>query len=98
MFEKVFVVSDSLNVSSEGFHAIDVDNAYTALIVADKDILEVLQSLKNIIKADSVDENKMTTADPVPTSSEMRNVMKSIPTYLDEHSNGEMNNKMDDIE
>ncbi|GFU19554.1 hypothetical protein TNCV_21291 [Trichonephila clavipes] len=35
---------------------------------------------------------------PVPTSSEMENIMKSTRSYLDSYSNGEMNNKMDDIE
>ncbi|GFW16111.1 hypothetical protein TNCV_4681031 [Trichonephila clavipes] len=40
----------------------------------------------------------MNNASPVPMSSEMRNVMKSMCNYLDAHSNGEMNNKIDDIE
>uniref|UniRef100_A0A8C4SC05 HTH CENPB-type domain-containing protein n=1 Tax=Erpetoichthys calabaricus TaxID=27687 RepID=A0A8C4SC05_ERPCA len=63
-----------------------------------KDILEFVQSSKNIIDADSDDENEMNNAAPVPTSSEMRNIMKSMRSYLDANSNGEMNNKMDDIE
>ncbi|GFS85939.1 hypothetical protein TNCV_1219371 [Trichonephila clavipes] len=53
---------------------------------------------KNIIDADSDDENKMNNAAPVPTSSEMRKVRKSTHSCLDAHSNGEMNNKMDDID
>uniref|UniRef100_A0A8C4RFJ1 HTH CENPB-type domain-containing protein n=1 Tax=Erpetoichthys calabaricus TaxID=27687 RepID=A0A8C4RFJ1_ERPCA len=61
-------------------------------------ILEFVQSSKNIIDADSDDENEMNNAAPVPTSSEMRNIMKSMRSYLDAHSNGEMNNKIDDIE
>ncbi|GFW91606.1 hypothetical protein TNCV_4500251 [Trichonephila clavipes] len=40
----------------------------------------------------------MNYAAPVPTSSEMKNSMKSMCNYLDAHSDGEMNNKMDDIE
>ncbi|KFM70311.1 hypothetical protein X975_18700, partial [Stegodyphus mimosarum] len=47
--------------------------------MADKDILEFVQSSKNIIDADSNDENEMNNAGPVPTSSEMKNVMKSMP-------------------
>ncbi|GFW63811.1 hypothetical protein TNCV_3744161 [Trichonephila clavipes] len=66
--------------------------------MADKGILEFVQSLKNIFDADSDDENEMNKAAPVPTSSEMRSVMKITRSYLDVHSNGEMNNKMDDIE
>ncbi|GFW24810.1 hypothetical protein TNCV_1960752 [Trichonephila clavipes] len=68
--------------------------------MADKNSLEFVQSSKNII-ADSVEENYMNNLASVPTSSEMRNVMKSIrrhESYLDIHSNGEMNNKTDDIE
>ncbi|GFW06114.1 hypothetical protein TNCV_4479061 [Trichonephila clavipes] len=54
-----------------------------------------VQSSKNIIDADSDDENEMNEAAPVPTSSEMKNVMKSMRSYLDAHYNGEMNTKMD---
>ncbi|GFU69291.1 hypothetical protein TNCV_3209551 [Trichonephila clavipes] len=39
-----------------------------------KDVLEFLQSTKNIIDADSDDGNEMNNAVPDPTSSEMRNV------------------------
>ncbi|GFU76445.1 hypothetical protein TNCV_4067431, partial [Trichonephila clavipes] len=45
----------------------------------------------------SDDENEMNNAAPVPPSSEMRNVMKSMLCYLDAHYIGEMNNKIDDI-
>ncbi|GFY30601.1 hypothetical protein TNCV_3117631 [Trichonephila clavipes] len=44
--------------------------------MADKDILEFVQNSKNIIDADSDDENEMINAAPVPTSFEMRNVMR----------------------
>ncbi|GFX59395.1 hypothetical protein TNCV_2880641 [Trichonephila clavipes] len=43
----------------------------------------------------SNDKNEVNNADLVPTSSEMSNVLKSMCSYLDAHSNGEMNNKMD---
>ncbi|GFV48941.1 hypothetical protein TNCV_1093411 [Trichonephila clavipes] len=76
---------------------LDDDNVCTAPIMADKEILEFVQSSKNIINADFDDENEMNNA-PVPISSEMRNIMKSMLSYLDALSNGEMNNKMDDIE
>ncbi|GFV53653.1 hypothetical protein TNCV_1042601 [Trichonephila clavipes] len=62
------------------------------------DILELVQSSKNIIDADSDSENEMNNAAPAPTSFEMRNIKKSMFSYLDAHSNGEMKNKMDDIE
>ncbi|GFW46298.1 hypothetical protein TNCV_1388001 [Trichonephila clavipes] len=48
--------------------------------------------------ADSVDGNEMNNETPVPTSSEIRNIVKRIRSYFDEHSNAQMNNKMDDIE
>ncbi|GFW10961.1 hypothetical protein TNCV_4459361 [Trichonephila clavipes] len=66
--------------------------------MADKDILGFVHSPKNIIGADSDEEHDMNNATSVPASSEMRNAMKSMRSYLDAHSNGEMNNKMDDIE
>ncbi|GFX15314.1 HTH_Tnp_Tc3_2 domain-containing protein [Trichonephila clavipes] len=78
--------------------AVDDDNLCKAPIRVDKDILEFVQGSTNIIDADSDDENKMNNAAPVPTSSEMKNIMKRMPDYLDAHSNGEMNNKMNDIE
>ncbi|GFV48134.1 hypothetical protein TNCV_3554131 [Trichonephila clavipes] len=53
---------------------------------------------KNIMDADSDDENEMNNASPVPTSSQMCDIMKTMLNYLDAHSKGEMNNKMDDIE
>ncbi|GFU30195.1 uncharacterized protein TNCV_3625291 [Trichonephila clavipes] len=76
---------------------IDDDNVCTAPITPDKNVLEFVQSSKNIIEGDSDDENEMNNGTPFPMSSEMRSVMKSKISYLDAHSNGEMNNKMDDI-
>ncbi|GFV71703.1 hypothetical protein TNCV_3534911 [Trichonephila clavipes] len=43
-----------------------------------KDILEFVQSSKNTIDAYSANENEMDNAALVPTSSEMRNVMKRM--------------------
>ncbi|GFU11978.1 hypothetical protein TNCV_3265711 [Trichonephila clavipes] len=56
-------------------------------MMAVKDILELVQSSKYIIDTDSDCENEINNASPVPTSSEMRNVMKSMLSYLDVHSN-----------
>ncbi|GFY08962.1 hypothetical protein TNCV_4661531 [Trichonephila clavipes] len=72
---------------SEDFIA-DDDNVYTAPIMEEKDILEFVQSSKNIIGAYSDDENKINNTVPVHTSSEMRNVMKSIRSCLDAHYKG----------
>ncbi|GFY10666.1 hypothetical protein TNCV_2194871 [Trichonephila clavipes] len=62
-------------VSLEEFVAVDDGNVCTVPIMADKGILEFLQSSKNIIDADSEDEIKMSKAAPVPTPSEMRNII-----------------------
>ncbi|GFX58034.1 hypothetical protein TNCV_4047921 [Trichonephila clavipes] len=42
----------------------------------------VVHSSKNYAAADSDDEKEMNIVAPVPTSSEMRNVMKSMRSYL----------------
>ncbi|GFV37698.1 DUF4817 domain-containing protein [Trichonephila clavipes] len=44
--------------------------------MAEKDILEFVQSSKNIIDVDSWDENGMDNEAPVPKSFETRNIMK----------------------
>ncbi|GFW35937.1 SCAN domain-containing protein 3 [Trichonephila clavipes] len=98
IFEKVSVLFNCPTALSEKFIAIDDDNVCTTPLTADKDdILEFVHSSKNIIDAHSDDENEMNNAAPVPTSSEMRNIMKSMRSYLDTHSSGEMNNKMDNL-
>ncbi|GFW52029.1 hypothetical protein TNCV_2818981 [Trichonephila clavipes] len=64
-----------------------------------KDILQFAQSSKNIIdtiRSDS--KNEMNNTTPIHMSYEMRNIMKSMHSYLDAHFNGEMNNKMEDTE
>ncbi|GFX50705.1 hypothetical protein TNCV_2722911 [Trichonephila clavipes] len=53
--------------SSEEFDAVDNGNVCTAPIMAHKDILGFVQSSKNIIDADSDEENKMNNVAPVPT-------------------------------
>ncbi|GFV86939.1 hypothetical protein TNCV_2198911 [Trichonephila clavipes] len=66
--------------------------------MADKDILEFDKSSKNISDADYDEENEMNNTAPVSMSSEMWNIMKSMFSYLDTHSNGEMDKKMNGIE
>ncbi|GFY34321.1 hypothetical protein TNCV_2506241 [Trichonephila clavipes] len=89
-FEKVSVLLNYCStVSSEEFVAVNGDNVSIAPIMADKGILEFVQSTKSIIDADSYVQNKMNDAAP-PTSFEMRNIiMKSSCSYLEAHSNGE---------
>ncbi|GFT31634.1 hypothetical protein TNCV_230731 [Trichonephila clavipes] len=59
-------------LSLEEFVVIDDDNVYTASIIRQ----EFAQSSKNIIDADSNDKDKLNKAAHVPTSSEMRNIIK----------------------
>ncbi|GFV36642.1 hypothetical protein TNCV_1033181 [Trichonephila clavipes] len=95
---KAFVFLDCPHRIIGRIRFIEDDNVCTAPIIADKDTLEFVQSSKNIIDADFNNENEMNNAAPVPTSSKILNVMKSRRSYLDAHTNGEVNNKMDDIE
>ncbi|GFX56276.1 DDE-1 domain-containing protein [Trichonephila clavipes] len=89
---------DCPTVSSEEFVTVDDGNECIASIMAHKNILEFYKSSKNIIGIDSDDKREINYAAPVPTSSEIRNIMKSMFSYLDAHSNGEMNNRMNDLE
>ncbi|GFU59987.1 hypothetical protein TNCV_3237731 [Trichonephila clavipes] len=57
--------------SSEEYIEVEDDNVCIALIMADKDILEFDLRSKNIINADSDNENEMDDEDPVPTSFKM---------------------------
>ncbi|GFX24117.1 hypothetical protein TNCV_2436101 [Trichonephila clavipes] len=59
---------------------------------------EVCSKLKYIIDAYSNVKNEMNNVAPVPTSSEMRNIMESMLSSLDAHSDDEMNCKVGDIE
>ncbi|GFV11141.1 uncharacterized protein TNCV_2718851 [Trichonephila clavipes] len=63
-----------------------------------KDGLGFVQSSKNILDADSNDENEMNNAAPVPTSSKKGNIKKSMRRSLDAHSSDKMNKKIDGIE
>ncbi|GFY26536.1 hypothetical protein TNCV_2878661 [Trichonephila clavipes] len=63
-------------VSSEAFVAVHGDNVCTSPIRTHKDVLECVQSSKNIIDTDSDGENGMNSASLVQRSSEMRNIMK----------------------
>ncbi|GFW24579.1 hypothetical protein TNCV_2404441 [Trichonephila clavipes] len=83
---------DCPNVSLEEFLVVDDENVSTTPIMADEVILEIVQSSKYIIDADSDDENKKNSATFVTMSFEKRS-MKSMRSYLDAHFNGEMNNK-----
>ncbi|GFV38344.1 hypothetical protein TNCV_3633511 [Trichonephila clavipes] len=69
--------------SSEELVAVDNDNVCTAQGMAGKDLLELVQSSKNIIDADFDNENEMNKAAPVLASSEMRYNSKRISSYLD---------------
>ncbi|GFV95813.1 hypothetical protein TNCV_1728631 [Trichonephila clavipes] len=62
-------------ILSEEFPTVEDDNVCAAPI-ADKETLEFVQNSKRIMGADSDDGNEMNNAAPVPTSSEMRNIMK----------------------
>ncbi|GFU73262.1 hypothetical protein TNCV_167451 [Trichonephila clavipes] len=53
-----------ITVPSEEFIAVDNDNVCVTPIMAEKDILEFVQSSKNIIDAESNDENEMINAAP----------------------------------
>ncbi|GFU91371.1 hypothetical protein TNCV_2541391 [Trichonephila clavipes] len=76
-----------VSLSSGEFVAEVEGNVCTASIMADKDILEFVQISKYIIDADSEDEKEIYNAAPVPTSSEMGNIMKNRHSYLNVHSN-----------
>ncbi|PRD20751.1 UNVERIFIED_CONTAM: hypothetical protein NCL1_53732 [Trichonephila clavipes] len=56
-------------------------------LIAGEDDYGLFKAQKNIIQADSDDKNEMNKAAPVPTSFEMRNIMKNVFIYLDAHFN-----------
>ncbi|GFT63641.1 hypothetical protein TNCV_870781 [Trichonephila clavipes] len=86
----------SWSSSSEEFVAVYEDNVFRAPDMADKSILKCVHSSKNIIAAISDNENGVNKVAPDPASSEMRNIMKSMRSYLDARSDGEINNKICD--
>ncbi|GFV37046.1 hypothetical protein TNCV_2381931 [Trichonephila clavipes] len=89
---------DFPTVSSEEFVAVHDDNTHTASIMADKDILAMVQSSKNTIDADFDYTNEMSNVAHVPTLFEMRRIIKSVFSYLDNHSSSEMISAIDNIQ
>ncbi|GFS89947.1 hypothetical protein TNCV_506771 [Trichonephila clavipes] len=77
-FKEVFsVLLNCPIVSLKEFVAVEDDNVCS--IIADKGILELFQSSKNIIDTNSDNENKINNAAPVLCeSSEMGNIIKSM--------------------
>ncbi|GFX86829.1 hypothetical protein TNCV_3751021 [Trichonephila clavipes] len=73
-------IVDFPTVSWEEFVTVDDDNVCTAPIMADR------VNSKHKKYHDSDDENEKNNAAPVPTTSEMMNIMKSGHSYLDTHS------------
>ncbi|GFX01038.1 hypothetical protein TNCV_4580041 [Trichonephila clavipes] len=76
-----------ITVSSEEFVAVDDDNVSTNSIMADKEFVfgglgRLLKAQKKTVDADTDDENERNNAAPVPTSSEIRSIMK-IPSPID---------------
>ncbi|GFV71717.1 hypothetical protein TNCV_3535051 [Trichonephila clavipes] len=96
MFKKGSVLLDCLTVSLKEFVVVHEDNACTAPIMAAKNILEFVQCSKDIIEADSEDEKEMHIAVPEFTSSEIKNITKSLRSNLEAHFKSEMNNKIDE--
>ncbi|GFV85555.1 DDE-1 domain-containing protein [Trichonephila clavipes] len=95
---KTPAVLDFPIVLLEEFIAVHYDSVRTASVRTNIYILEFVRSSKSIIDVDSDDESEKNNAASVPTSSRMRDVVKRIRSYLNAHSNGEMNKKIDDIE
>ncbi|GFX60577.1 hypothetical protein TNCV_3061501 [Trichonephila clavipes] len=74
MFDSVLFTCPT--VPSKEFIVVDYNNVRASTIMAGKEVLEFVQSSKNITDAGFDDENENNKAAPVPTSSEMRNIMK----------------------
>ncbi|GFV89169.1 hypothetical protein TNCV_4913681 [Trichonephila clavipes] len=74
----------SISLLREGFIEVDDDNVCVCIpnYMADKDILVFVQNSNKIIDANSYEENEMRNILHVLTSSEMRNGMKSMRSYL----------------
>ncbi|GFW27105.1 hypothetical protein TNCV_93311 [Trichonephila clavipes] len=98
MFEKASALLHCSTVLPGEFVAVGVMIMCVQPELWQTDILEFVKSSKSIIETDSDDENEMNNATPSPTSSEMKNIRKNKRNYLDAHSEGKMNNKMDDME
>ncbi|GFW38078.1 hypothetical protein TNCV_835181 [Trichonephila clavipes] len=83
----------------EEFVTVDGDNVCTAPQLWQTKRVWSLLKTQNIIDANSDDEKEMNNSAPAPpTSSEIRNIMENMFSYLNAHTDGEKNNKMVDIE
>ncbi|GFV60595.1 endonuclease-reverse transcriptase [Trichonephila clavipes] len=83
---KVSVLLDCSTVSSEEFIEVDGDNLCTAPIVTEKDILKFVQCSRNVIDADSDDENEVNNVAPVSTSPEVGSIMKNQGCWRTRHN------------
>ncbi|GBM08365.1 hypothetical protein AVEN_108365-1 [Araneus ventricosus] len=99
MFGKFNTLLDCPIVLLDEFVTVD-DDVFIAPIVTNEDILGIVQSSNDPIDVGSDDEfdNEIKIAVPVPITSKLRNIVKSIRSYLAMHSNVQMNKTMDDIE
>lgn len=99
MFGKVSALLDCPTLSLNEYVAVD-DNVCTAPIMTQKEIVEIVQNPNDSTYVDSDDEseNGISDAVPVPSTSEMRKIIKSMRSYLNAQSNGEMDKTMDDLE
>ncbi|GFW90385.1 hypothetical protein TNCV_3509331 [Trichonephila clavipes] len=82
------VLLDCPTVSLKEFVAVDDDNVTNC---GKQRHFGVRLKLKNI--SDAVSDDKLKLIMKITTSYEKQNTMKSMRSYLDAHSNGEMNNK-----
>ncbi|GFY03576.1 hypothetical protein TNCV_3092021 [Trichonephila clavipes] len=79
MFEQAFELLIYPNISLEELFGVNDGNVCTSPIMTDKVVLEFVQSSKNI---DADSENETNNAALVPTSSEMRNIIKRMHNCL----------------
>ncbi|GFX30130.1 hypothetical protein TNCV_2618401 [Trichonephila clavipes] len=76
---RVSVLLNGPTASSEEFVAVDDDNVCTATqLWQTKTLWSLFKAQKNILDADFDDENEVNNAAFVPTSSEVRNIMKNM--------------------
>jgi len=68
--------------------------------MTEKEIMEIVQNQNDstYVDSDNESENGISDAVPVPSTSEMRKIIKSMRRYLNAQSNGEMDKTMDDLE
>jgi len=94
MFGKVSALLACPTLSLNEYVA--VDDVY----MTEKDIVEIVRNPKHSTYVDSDDEseNGFKDAVPVPSTSEMRKIIKSMRCYLNAHLSGETNKMMDDLE